>query len=68
MTDDCRSLISLLEYIDKRRIPYNLETFVFIPLVLYALRQLINQIINDNKKRESIQEVRMDQPIIRENT
>lgn len=67
MEEDCRPLINLLDYIDKRRIPYCIETFVFIPLVLYALRQLINQITNENKSRTAVHEVRLDEPILNKN-
>jgi hypothetical protein len=38
------------EYIDsiaKRRIKYSFHTFIFIPLVLYVLRQIYNNIVCD---------------------
>lgn len=67
MAKDTREVEKYIKIIDKRRFAYDLETFVFIPLVLYVLRQLINQITNDGKDKSTIKDVRLDLPIIREN-
>ena len=38
---------SIVDTVDKRRIKYNFHTFIFVPLVIYALRQLLKQIVCD---------------------
>lgn len=62
-TDNVLSLTKWLDNIDRRRFPYSLETFVFIPLVLYSLRQLINQLTNDSKASSKT----MDEHLLKKN-
>ena len=62
-TDNILSLKQWLDNINKRRFAYSLETFVFIPLVLYCLRQLINQLTNDSKASKTI----MDEHLLKKN-
>ena len=53
-------LVPLIESINIRRIKYTFHTFIFLPLVIYCLRQLTKVIMFDN----SI----MDEKLIHENT
>ena len=47
LMDDTAKLVPYLNSIDKRRIKYTFNNYIFLPLVLYALRQLVNYIVCD---------------------
>jgi hypothetical protein len=38
----------LLNTVNIRRIKYNLHTFIFVPMTLYVLRQMLKEILVDN--------------------
>ena len=48
MMEDPKNLLALIDTIDKRRISYTFLTYIFLPLVLYALRQLCKEIVVNN--------------------
>ena len=53
-------LIPLLDSINIRRLKYSFHTYIFLPLVIYGLRQLTKAIMFDNSL--------MDEKLIHENT
>ena len=48
MVDGPEKAAGLLESVSMRRIKYNLHTFIFIPMTLYVLRQVLKEILVDN--------------------
>lgn len=47
MVSGWKAAMSIIETVNKRRIPYDMHTYIFVPLVLYSLRQIYNEIICD---------------------
>ena len=47
MVSGWKAAMNIIETVNKRRIPYDIHTYIFVPLVLYSLRQIYNEIICD---------------------
>ena len=47
MVSGWKGAMSIIDTVNKRRIPYDMHTYVFVPLVMYCLRQVYNAIICD---------------------
>lgn len=48
MIHDIEQLVPFIDDISKRRIKYSFTNFIFIPIVLYVLKQLVNHIVVNN--------------------
>jgi hypothetical protein len=47
MVDGWRAAEDIIDTVDKRRMAYNMHSYIFIPLTLYVLRQIYNSIVCD---------------------
>ena len=48
MIDDIEKLVPYIDDVSRRRITYTFHVFIFVPIVLYVLRQLNNHIVVNN--------------------
>ena len=52
MMEDINLLNAHVDSISKRRIPYDFHTYIFMPLVIYCLRQLSKNIVVDTSSMD----------------
>lgn len=45
MMEEPKRLIALIDSVNKRRLPYSFHTYIYVPMVMYCLRQLNNEIV-----------------------